>query len=257
PLLLPLLDVHTVGAGGGSIARVDAGGLLHVGPESAGAVPGPAGYGRGGPPTVTDALVTLGRIAGGALAGGTLPLGRPAAVLAMESLAESLRARSAAEAAEGVLLVAEARIEAALRKVSVERGHDPRDAALVAFGGAGGLHACPVAESLGTPVVLFPAQAGVLSALGALGAESRRECSRPVLLPAADGAAIERALSELEREVRAGFPRTARRGVRIERRAEVRYRGQSHELSLAACPDLAGRFHREHARRFGFASPAR
>jgi 5-oxoprolinase (ATP-hydrolysing) len=170
PLLLPLLDVHTVGAGGGSIARVDAGGLLHVGPESAGAVPGPACYGRGGPPTVTDALVTLGRIAGDSLAGGTLPLDRAAAAAAMEKVARGIGVRGAAEAAEGVLLVAEATIEAALRKVSVERGHDPRDAALVAFGGAGGLHACPVAESLGCEAVLFPALAGVLSALGALGA---------------------------------------------------------------------------------------
>ena len=257
PLLLPLLDVHTVGAGGGSIARVDLGGLLHVGPESAGADPGPACYGRKGPPTVTDALVTLGRIAGDALAGGALPLDRPAASDAMAKLAAALGARGAAEAAEGVLLVAEARIEAALRKVSVERGHDPRDAALVAFGGAGGLHACPVAESLGCCVVLFPAEAGVLSALGALGAESRRECSRSVLLPAADGAAIERALRDLERDVRARFPSAELRRVRIERHADVRYRGQSHELSLPAGPDLAARFHREHARRFGFADPTR
>lgn len=257
PLLLPLLDVHTVGAGGGSIARVDAGGLLHVGPESAGAVPGPACYGRNGPPTVTDALVVLGRIAGETLAGGTLPLDRAAAGAAMAKLAGSLGARGPAEAAEGVLLVAEALIEAALRKVSVERGHDPRDAALVAFGGAGGLHACPVAESLGCVVVLFPAQAGVLSALGALGAASRRECSRSVLLAAEERAAIEHTLRDLEREVRTRFPSAVRRAARIERRAEVRYRGQSHEISLPTGPDLAARFHREHARRFGFADPAR
>jgi len=257
PLLLPLLDVHTVGAGGGSIARVDAGGLLHVGPESAGASPGPACYGRGGPPTVTDALVTLGRIAGDSLAGGTLALDRAAANDAMAQLARALNVSDAVAAAEGVLLVAEARIEAALRKVSVERGHDPRDAALVAFGGAGGLHACPVAESLGCRVVLFPARAGVLSALGALGAESRRECSRSVVLAAEETATIARTLRELEREVRARFPAAARRRVQIERRAEVRYRGQSHELSLPAGPDLAARFHREHARRFGFADPAR
>ena len=257
PLLLPLLDVHTVGAGGGSIARVDAGGLLHVGPESAGADPGPACYGRKGPATVTDALVTLGRIPGETLAGGTLELDRGAAGDAMEKLARSLGARGATEAAAGVLLVAEALIEAALRKVSVERGNDPRDAALVAFGGAGGLHACPVAESLGCEVVLFPARAGVLSALGALGAESRRECSRSVLLDAGDGASIARALSALEREARSRFPAAARRSVRIERRAEVRYRGQSHEISLPAGPDLTGRFHAEHERRFGFADAAR
>ena len=257
PVLLPLLDVHTVGAGGGSIARVDPGGLLHVGPESAGADPGPACYGRGGPPTVTDALVTLGRIAGDALAGGMLPLDRAAAGAAMARLAKALGLRGAAEAAEGVLVVAEALIEAALRKVSVERGNDPRDAALVAFGGAGGLHACPVAESLGCAAVLFPARAGVLSALGALGAESRRERSRSVLLAASDHAAIARVLSGLEREVRARFPARARAAIRMERWADARYRGQSHEISLPAGADLQARFHREHARRFGFADEAR
>ena len=257
PLLLPLLDVHTVGAGGGSIARVDAGGLLHVGPESAGSVPGPACYGRKGPSTVTDALVTLGRIAGETLAGGALLLDRAAAARAMEALARPLGARGRVAAAEGVVAVAEALIEAALRQVSVERGHDPRDAALVAFGGAGGLHACPVAEALGCEAVLFPARAGVLSALGALGAGARRECSRSVLLAAADDAAIARALAALEREMRGRFPAAARQALRIERRAEARYRGQSHELSLPAGPNLARRFHREHERRFGFADPAR
>jgi N-methylhydantoinase A len=249
--------VHTVGAGGGSIARVDPGGLLHVGPESAGASPGPACYGRNGPSTVTDALVVLGRIAGDSLAGGTLALDRAAARRAMEKLATSLGLGGAEKAAEGVLVVAEALIEAALRKVSVERGHDPREAALVAFGGAGGLHACPVAEALGCTAVLFPERAGVLSALGALGAESRRERSRSVLLAASDRAAIERALDSLEREVRAQFPPRARGASRMERRAEVRYRGQSHEVSLPVGADLEARFHREHARRFGFSDPAR
>jgi N-methylhydantoinase A len=257
PLLLPLLDVHTVGAGGGSIARVDAGGLLHVGPESAGAAPGPACYGRGGPPTVTDALVTLGRIAGESLAGGALALDRAAAERAMAKLARTLGARSAVEAAEGVVAVAEGHIEAALRKVSVERGHDPRDAPLVAFGGAGGLHACPVAEALGSGAVLFPARAGVLSALGALGVGARRERTRSVLLAASDAAAIARTLNALEREVRSGFPPAARRAVWIERRAEARYRGQSHELSLPAESGLAARFHREHKRHFGFADSGR
>jgi N-methylhydantoinase A len=253
PVLLPLLDVHTVGAGGGSIARRDAGGLLAVGPESAGARPGPACYGRGGPATLTDALVVLERIPGDAIGGGVMTLDRDAARVALERLARALGLSNAVAAAEGVVTIAEARIEAALRHVSVERGHDPRDAALVAFGGAGGLHACAVAESLGCPVVLAPRHAGLLSALGALTGAARRERSRTVLLDASETRALERAWRALEREVRSSFPRSERGRVRIERWAEARYRGQSHELSLPGGRDLAGRFHREHERRFGFA----
>jgi len=257
PVLLPVLDVHTVGAGGGSIARVDAGGLLHVGPESAGADPGPACYGRGGPATVTDALVVLGRIPGEVLAGSGLALDRAAAATVLGALARALRRRDALEAAEGVLTVADARMEAALRRVSVEQAHDPRGAALVAFGGAGGLHACALAESLGGAAVLFPVHAGVLSALGALAGGSRRERSRSVLLDAGDGAALERAWRALERRVRADFAPAERRSLALERWAEVRYRGQSHEVPLRGGADLAGRFHAEHERRYGFCDPAR
>jgi N-methylhydantoinase A len=259
PVLLPVLDVHTIGAGGGSIVRIDAGGMLHVGPESAGALPGPACYGRGGPATLTDALVTLGRIAGGAIAGGTLALDRGAASRAMEAIARKLgRGVSAAEAAEAVLTIADARMEAALRRVSVECGNDPRGAALVAFGGAGGLHACALAEALGCSAVLFPRHAGVLSALGALEAGARRERGRSVMLDAGDGAALERAWSRLERQVRGEFPAAMRRRVRLARHVELRYRGQSHELSLPGPGrTLVARFHAEHARRFGFDDRAR
>lgn len=267
PVLLPVLDVHTVGAGGGSIARVDAGGLLQVGPESAGATPGPACYGHGGPATVTDALVVLGRIPGDTLAGGSFPLDRAAALEVMRRLGKRLGGRDALAAAEAVLAVADARIEAALRRVSVDQGHDPRGAALVAFGGAGGLHACAVAEALGARAVLFPRHAGVLSALGALAGASRREESRSVLLDARETAALERAWRGLETEVRRQFaaspgpPGGRVPRIRLERWAEVRYRGQSHEVPLrvpaAALATLGGRFHREHARRFGFADPAR
>jgi N-methylhydantoinase A len=253
PVLLPLLDVHTVGAGGGSIARVDAGGLLHVGPESAGADPGPACYRRGGPASVTDALVVLGRIAGETLAGGALHLDREAAHAALAGIGRALGGRSALAAAEGVVALADARMEAALRRVSVERGHDPRGAALVAFGGAGGLHACALAAALGSPAVLAPRHAGVLSALGALTGGSRRERSRTVLLDARDRAALERAWRRLEGQVLAEFTRAERARVRLERWAEVRYRGQSHELSLPGAADLAERFHLEHMLRFGFA----
>src|SRR5262249_23619867 len=151
--------VHTVGAGGGSIARVDAGRMLHVGPESAGAMPGPACYGRGGPATVTDALVVLGHIPGDALAGGSFPIDRGAARAAGARVARAVGSRDVLAAAAGVLAVANARIEAALRKVSIESGRDPRDAALVAFGGAGGLHACAVAASLGVTRVIVPRHA--------------------------------------------------------------------------------------------------
>jgi len=254
PVLLPLLDVHTVGAGGGSIASRDATGLLHVGPESAGADPGPACYGRGGPATVTDALVVLGRIPGDSLAGGTLPLDRAAAERALAVLAVALDLRGAVAAAEGVVRLAEARIEAALRAVSIERGHDPRDAALVAFGGAGGLHACAVAEALGVRTVLAPRHAGLLSALGALTGGLRREASRTLLISAGETARLDAAWRALERRVLAALaPVGRRRAARVERWAEMRYAGQSHELSVRAGADLVERFHQEHARRFGFA----
>jgi N-methylhydantoinase A len=259
PVLLPALDVHTVGAGGGSIARVDAGGLLHVGPESAGADPGPACYGRGGPATVTDALVVLGLLPGDSLAGGALALDRAAAHAALERLARSLGRRDARSAAAGVLEVANARMEAALRAVSVERGEDPRGAALVAYGGAGGLHACALAEALGARAVVWPRQAGVLCALGALEGGARREASRSVLRAAGEQAALEREFRALEHRVLAGFQPAERGDVALERHAEVRYRGQAHELSVPASPlvSLETRFHRAHERRYGFADRGR
>ena len=253
PIQLPSLDLHTIGAGGGSIAAVDAGGLLHVGPQSAGAVPGPACYGRGGPPTVTDALVVLGRIPGQSMAGGALRLDRRAAARALAALGRRLGGMGALEAADGVIEVAEFHMAAALRRVSVERGEDPRGAGLVAFGGAGGLHACALADSLGCAVVLFPRHAGLLSAIGALNGGSRRERSRSVLIEASEETSLGRALDELQAAMLAEFSPSERARVRLERWAEVRYRGQSHELSLPYGPGLEERFHREHARRFGFA----
>ncbi len=259
PVLLPTLDVHTVGAGGGSIARLDAGGLLCVGPESAGADPGPACYGRGGPATVTDAMVVLGRLPGDSLAEGALALHRDRAERALAALARQLGLRDAAQAAQGVQRVADARMEAALRKVSVERGEDPRRAALVAYGGAGGLHACELAAALGMRAVVWPRHAGVLCALGALQGGSRRERSRTVLRDARDSVSLAGTLQNLEREVLGRFAVHERPRVQLEAWAEVRYRGQAHELSLAAWPlaTLGERFHRVHARRFGFSDAAR
>jgi N-methylhydantoinase A len=257
PVLCPTLDVHTVGAGGGSIARVE-GGVLRVGPESAGADPGPACYGRGGPGTVTDALVVLGAIAGDTLAGGALALDRDAARRALAKLARELGERSPEAAARGVVRVAEAAMEAALRKVSVECGEDPRGAALVVFGGAGGLHACALAQALGVPAVVWPRDAGVLCALGALEGGSRRERSRSVLADAGDRTKLARVLASLEREVLATFSAAQRRRVELEYRAETRALGQAHELTVAAKPlaSLAERFHAAHERRYGFADPA-
>ena len=255
PVLLPTLDVHTIGAGGGSIARVDAGGVLVVGPESAGAVPGPACYGRGGPATVTDALVVLGAIPGASLAGGALALDRAAAQRAMSALAKALRLPGPERAAEGVLRVVESAMAGALRKVSVECGEDPRGAALVAFGGAGGLHACALCSALGVPAAIWPRDAGVLCALGALAGGSRRERSRSVLLDARDTRALARELARLDREVLSAFPSRDRKRVGLERRAELRALGQAHELPVAALPlaSLAARFHEAHERRYGFA----
>jgi N-methylhydantoinase A len=256
PVLLPALDVHTVGAGGGSIARVDAGGLLHVGPESAGADPGPACYGRGGPATVTDALVVLGLLPFATLAGGALALDPEAAFAALAKLGRALGGRDAAAAARGVLALANARMESALRAVSVERGEDPRAAALVAFGGAGGLHACALAEALGARAVVWPRHAGVLCALGALEGGARREASRSVLRDARELPALERTFAALEREVRRGL---GMKVVVIERHAEARYAGQAHELAVLAEPlrSLATRFHAAHERRYGFADRTR
>ncbi len=255
PVLCPTLDVHTVGAGGGSIARVDAGGVLQVGPGSAGADPGPACYGRGGPATVTDALVVLGAIAGDSLAGGALALERVAARAAMTRLARAMHAGSPERAAEGVVRVVEARMEAALRKVSVESGEDPRGAALVVFGGAGGLHACALAAALGMPAAIWPRDAGVLCALGALEGGSRRERSRSVLVDARNEHELASAIQHLEHEVLSEFAVAERGHVRLERRAEVRMLGQAHELTVEALPlaSLAKRFHVAHERRYGFA----
>jgi N-methylhydantoinase A len=254
PVQLPVLDVHTVGAGGGSIAAVDAAGWLTVGPASAGAVPGPACYGRGGPATLTDAMVVLGRLPLARLAGGALTLDPAASSRALESLARRLPGRDGVAAAEAVVEIAESRMEAALRRVSIERGHDPRGAALVAFGGAGGLHACALAAALDCDAVVFPRHAGVLSALGALLGGSRRERSRSVMCDAREHGKLDRTTRDLERQVIAEFVRSERAAVQLERIALARYRGQSHEIEIAYGAGWVARFHAAHAKRFGFAA---
>jgi len=248
PVRVPMLDIHTVGAGGGSIARIDEGGLLRVGPESAGADPGPACYGTGTQPTVTDAHVVLGRIAADQLVGGAMHLDVDRAAAAVDSIAKRAGITRIA-AAEGILKVANANMERAIRLVSVERGHDPRDFALVAFGGCGGLHACEIARELGMRTVLVPEFAGALSALGMLLADQVRDYAAGVL----NHPGIEREYERLERLARKELP-----GAELIRSADVRYAGQSYELTvpwLAADPGKP--FHREHQRVYGYANPDR
>jgi N-methylhydantoinase A/oxoprolinase/acetone carboxylase beta subunit len=243
----PALDVHTIGAGGGSIARIDPGGALVVGPQSAGADPGPACYGRGGDrPTVTDANVVAGHIPPEAAFGG-LTLDRAAAAAALAA---------AGVTAEGVLAVVDANMERALRAVSVERGVDPRGLALVAFGGAGPLHACALAEALGMPTDIVPARAGVLSAVGLLTAPRRRDLVRSWPSPG-EHTGLGAARAELADRARALVAAPSGRGgerddvIEVATALDCRYRGQSHELTVV---DLAA-FHDEHRRRNGYARP--
>jgi N-methylhydantoinase A len=264
PIAVPVLDIHTVGAGGGSIARVDAGGSLRVGPESAGASPGPACYGRGMLSTVTDANLVLGRFGGAQLLGGDFQLDEARARKALDDLAREMsrasgRRVSAIEAALGVVRVVNAGMERALRVVSVERGHDPRAFALVSFGGAGGLHACALAEGLHIPRVIVPQRPGALSALGALASDVIKDTSRTVMLSAtqAHAPALARTFAELERAARAALKREGFQidKQRHERSVAARYRGQSFELEIKYLPraSIAAAFHRAHAARYGYA----
>jgi N-methylhydantoinase A/oxoprolinase/acetone carboxylase beta subunit len=260
PIRLPTLDIHTVGAGGGSIARVDAGGALRVGPESAGADPGPACYGSGSALTVTDANLLLGRLDPELFLGGRMPLNPARAQAAAMALAGPMKL-TVERLAEGVIRVANAGMERAIRVVSVERGHDPREFTLVAFGGAGGMHACEIAAALSMRTVLVPRHAGVLSALGMLLADVTRDYSAAVLRPSAALAARDlagrfaRLVAAAARDLRAdGFPPGRQR---IVRRLDVRYVGQSHEITVAWTPRFEREFHRAHARSYGYANPGR
>jgi N-methylhydantoinase A len=222
PIRLPTVDVHTVGAGGGSIVWRDPGGALRVGPESAGAEPGPACYGRGGTrPTVTDANLLLGRLPP------TLPGGIDLDVAAAESALEGF------DPAEVVAAV-NAEMLRAVRVVSVERGHDPRELALVAFGGAGPLHACALADELGSRTVLVPAAAGVLSALGLAAGDERRDAVRSYLVPLRDAGNLP-----------------------VAGEADLRYAGQSFELTVPLQDRLAEAFHQAHEERYGYADRQR
>jgi N-methylhydantoinase A len=259
PVAIPVLDIHTVGAGGGSIARVDPGGSLRVGPQSAGADPGPLCYGRGGVDvTVTDAHLWLGRLPADAFLDGAMLLDRDAVRGPLSALAARL-ACSLDEAAEGVIAVANAAMERALRVISVERGYDPIDFALVAFGGAGGLHVAELAERLGVRQAIVPPDPGLLSAHGMLASPVTAEASRTILVRS-DGANAAAALAEslMELEDRASTALVSDgvspAKVTTDRWIDARYVGQSYELSVAADGWLA-RFHDAHRERYGYARP--
>jgi N-methylhydantoinase A len=231
PLALPALDIHTVGAGGGSIAWRDPGGALRVGPQSAGAAPGPACYGRGGTlPTVTDANLLLGRLLEDSPLAGELVLDRDAAEQAVSQLADDLGLELLA-CAEGIVRVAEAAMLGALRVMTVERGIDPREFALMPFGGAGPLHAVALADALGSSRVLCPSASGVLSALGLAAAAPRRDVARTVML---DARSLSPARLEHERDelIAAAEATLGEPATRVRVRHELRYRGQAFELSV-------------------------
>ena len=272
PVAVPVLDIHTVGAGGGSLARFDRAGALRVGPESAGAAPGPACYGRGDRATVTDAQLLLGRISSGGFLGGAFRLHPERARRALESLLRSAPRgsasglRSAEQLAQGIVDVANAAMEKALRVISIERGHDPRDFTLVAFGGAGGLHGCDLAAGLRIPQVLVPRLPGGLSALGILRADVVKEYVRTVQLDVRMPAAARQLAAAFAAVERDGARELAAEGfrlraqLRVERMLDCRYAGQGYELTIPAGPsgeDVVAAFHRAHQQRYGHSDPAR
>ncbi|BAH76312.1 hydantoinase/oxoprolinase family protein [Solidesulfovibrio magneticus] len=257
PIKTPMLDIHTVGAGGGSLARLDAGGALVVGPESAGAVPGPACYGKGDGLTVTDANLFLGRLSPDHFLGGQMPL-FPDRLPELFTALGAAGGLTAVEAAEGVVAVAEAAMERAIRVISVERGHDPADFALLSYGGAGGLHAVSLARLLGVKTVVVPRHPGLFSALGMLFADIVRDFSETVMAASDKTDLIEVAglFGNLETRARQVMAEEAP-GARmvLERQLDMRYQGQSHELPIRFVADPFLAFHNRHEAVFGFKHP--
>ena len=271
PVRVPVLDIHTVGAGGGSLARFDAGGALRVGPESAGADPGPICYGKGERPTVTDANLLLGRLPADQFLGGgfQLDLPRTQKIIA-EWLKKNHSSLSPEEFAAGVVRVVNANMEKAIRVVSIERGHDPRQFSLVAFGGAGAMHACDLAHALRIPRVIVPAYPGALSALGILISDVVKDHSRTVLLRVLGNAnahekkkpsffaQLNPVFAEIKRGIGAELKKEGWQGRAVfELSCDIRYRGQGYELNLPYTAGLLQRFHAEHKRRYGYSSPER
>jgi N-methylhydantoinase A len=260
PVGIPMMDIHTVGAGGGSIAQVDPGGALKVGPESAGADPGPICYGKGERLTVTDANLILGRLLPEFFLGGAMKLSPDRIAPALGRMKWTREWKTAEELAQGVIDVVNNNMEQAIRLISVERGYDPREFTLFCFGGAGGLHAASLARGLGMPRVVVPRFPGALSALGLLLADVRKDYSRTLLVDAAGSArVVTTTLKQLHKtakdELRAeGF---SGREIEFTDFVDLRYRGQSYELTVGLSPDFIESFHRAHERRYGYANRGR
>ncbi len=255
PIRIPILDIHTVGAGGGSIAKVDMGGALRVGPGSAGADPGPACYGRGNLPTVTDANLVLGRIDPARFLGGAMSLNLRRAKDSITPLADELKL-SIEQVALGIIEVANAHMERALRVILVERGHDPQDFILVSYGGAGGLHAADLARRLSIAKILVPPQAATLSALGMLMADVVRDYSQTVMLSG------DVPMNDLQSKLNPLIERARRdllgQGIAPENTdlrpsLDMRYVGQSYELNVPFSEGFAEAFHRRHFQEYGYA----
>jgi N-methylhydantoinase A len=260
PVRIPMLNIHTVGAGGGSLARFDAAGALRVGPESAGADPGPICYGKGTQPTVTDANLLLGRLPADRFLGGEFQLDMERArKLTAEFLKKSQAPLSVEAFAEGVVRVVNATMEKAIRLVSIEKGHDPREFSLVAFGGAGALHACELAEALGIPRVIVPIMPGALSALGILMSDVTKDHSR-TLLWTAEGrlptTKLEAELARLRQMAHVEFAREGWSGrVQSAASLDVRYKGQGFEINVPFGAKSLASFHGKHKRRYGYSRP--
>jgi N-methylhydantoinase A len=252
----PVIDIHTVGAGGGSIASIDAGGSLRTGPESAGANPGPACYGRGDLPTVTDADLVAGRLVAEHFLGGRMRLFPERAEASITKIARAMRTDAAA-AARGVIRVVNANMERAIRVITVERGFDPRDFALMAFGGAGPMHAAELALDLGIRHIVLPRNPGLLCAWGALSAPLGREYSLTVRDASPSLPLLNRRarpmIAQARKELIADGAKPAE--IRDELRADMRYRGQSYEIEVALGPRFIADFHEAHRRTFGHAAP--
>ena len=258
PVGIPMIDIHTVGAGGGSIAQLDPGGALKVGPESAGADPGPICYGKGTQLTVTDANVILGRLLPQFFLGGAMPLMVDRIEPVVRQLDWARHWKSREDLAQGAIDVVNNNMEQAVRLISVERGYDPRDFTLFCFGGAGGLHAAALAKGLGIPRVVVPRFPGALSALGLILADARKDYSRTLLINAEGSQPkLRRALEELHRLGIAELQTEGFRKSEIQAAdfVDLRYRGQSYELTIPLVSNFVEQFHKVHDRRYGYSNP--
>ncbi len=260
PVKVPVIDIHTVGAGGGSLAYLDSGGALRVGPQSAGADPGPACYGKGDALTVTDANLYLGRLHPEWFLGGQMTLDVDRARHVVETFAKQIRLKPE-EVCEGVLEIANANMEGAIRVISVERGFDPREFLLISFGGAGGMHAADLARRLSMPEVLIPANPGLLSAFGMLISDYVQEYAQTVRVPSADftSARADEAFRDVEVRGREAMRAegVAPENVRVTRFVDMCYTGQSFELVVPFGPGFIDDFHRLHEQRYGYEDSAR